>query len=128
MYQTANFVLYIRCIPRLYHCRCDIYSLRIANYLKNFIQTASTRCSGSNKEKLSPSIRSEHASDICHDRKSALRSLQPLFTKLAKSQISAQFFVRMYVQGLYTYFESAQVLFSLYFREKGGGCLNSENL
>ena len=41
-----------------------------------------------------------------------------LFTKLAKSHISAQFFVRVFVLGWYTYFESAQVLFSLCFREK----------
>ena len=48
-----------------------------------------------------------------------LRSLQPLFTKLAKSHISAQFLVRMFVLGWYTYFETAQVLFSLCFRETG---------
>ena len=29
------------------------------------------------------------------------------FTKLAKSHISAQFFVRVYVLGRYTYFETA---------------------
>ena len=49
----------------------------------------------------------------------SLRSLQPLFTKLAKSHISAQFFVRVYVSGWYTYFETPQVLFSFCFREKG---------
>ena len=43
-----------------------------------------------------------------------LRSLQPLFMKLAKSNISAQFFV--YVLGWYTYFETSQVLFSLCFQ------------
>ena len=43
----------------------------------------------------------------------------PLFTKLAKSHISAQLFVRVFVLGWYTYFETAQVLFSLCFREKG---------
>ena len=47
-----------------------------------------------------------------------LRSLQPLFTKSAKPHISAQFFARMCVLGWYTYFETAQVLFSLCFREK----------
>ena len=48
-----------------------------------------------------------------------LRSLQPLFMKLAKSHISSQFFVRVFVLGWYTYFKTAQVLFSLSFREKG---------
>ena len=48
------------------------------------------------------------------------------FTKSAKCQISAQFFIRMYVLGWYTYFEASQVLFSLCFREKGGQ--NSDNL
>ena len=48
-----------------------------------------------------------------------LRSLQPLFTKLAKSHISAQSFLRVFVSGWYTYFETVQVLFSLCFREKG---------
>ena len=33
-----------------------------------------TRCSGDNKEKLSRNIRSEYASDFCHDRKSAFTS------------------------------------------------------
>ena len=47
-----------------------------------------------------------------------LRSLQPLFRKLAKSHISAQFFVREYVLWGHTYFETPQVLFSLCFREK----------
>ena len=41
-----------------------------------------------------------------------LRSLQPLFTKLTKSHISAQYFVKVFVLGWYTYFESAQVLWS----------------
>ena len=41
------------------------------------------------------------------------------FTKLSKSHISAQFFVRVFVLGWHTYFETAQVLFSLCFREKG---------
>ena len=46
------------------------------------------------------------------------RSLQPLFTKsIAKSHISAQFFVRVFVLGWYTYFETWQILFSLCFRE-----------
>ena len=35
-------------------------------------QAASTRFSGDDKEKLSTNIRSEYASDFCHDRKSAL--------------------------------------------------------
>ena len=35
---------------------------------------ASTRCSGDNKEKLSANIRSEYASDFCHDRKSAFKA------------------------------------------------------
>ena len=48
-----------------------------------------------------------------------LRSLQLFFKKLAKSHISAQFFVRVFVLGWYTYFETAQDLFSLCFREKG---------
>ena len=48
-----------------------------------------------------------------------LRSLQSLFTKLAKSHISAEFFVRVYVLRWYTYFETAQVLFLICFREKG---------
>ena len=52
------------------------------------------------------------------------RSLQPLFTKLAKSHISAQFFVGMFVLGWYTYFETAQVLFPL----PGKRGRNSENL
>ena len=52
-----------------------IYSLRIANWLKFFNQAASTRCSGDNKEKLSTSIRSEHASYFCHDKKFAFRHL-----------------------------------------------------
>ena len=51
-----------------------------------------------------------------------LRFLQPLFAKLAKSHISFQFFVRVYVLGWYTYFETPQVLFSLCLQE------NSENL
>ena len=34
---------------------------------------ASVRCSGDNKEKFSTNIRSEYASDFCHDRKSALK-------------------------------------------------------
>ena len=46
--------------------------------------------------------------------------------KLAKSHISAQFFVRVFVLGWYTYFETAQVLFSIFFPRKGGQ--NSENL
>ena len=41
------------------------------------------------------------------------------FYEISKSHISAQFFVREYVLGWYTYFETAQVLFSLCFREKG---------
>ena len=41
-------------------------------------------------------------------RNSPLRSLQPLFTKLAKSHISAQFFVRVFVLGWYIYFVSEQ--------------------
>ena len=48
-----------------------IYSLQIANSLKNFNQAVSTRCSIDNKEKLSANIRREYASDFCHDRKSA---------------------------------------------------------
>ena len=48
-----------------------------------------------------------------------LRSLQPFFTKLAKSHISAQLFVRVCVLGWCTYFETSQVLFSICFREKG---------
>ena len=47
------------------------------------------------------------------------RSPQPLFMKLAKSHISAQFFVRVYVLGWYTCFETPQVLFFFCFREKG---------
>ena len=38
-------------------------------------QAASTRCSGDNKEKLSTNIRSEYASDFCHDRKFAFKDL-----------------------------------------------------
>ena len=45
-----------------------------------------------------------------------LRSLQPLFTKLAKAHISAQFFV--FVLGWYTYFETAQV-FSFVSEKRG---------
>ena len=41
------------------------------------------------------------------------------FSKLAKSHIPAQFFVRVFVLGWYIYFETAQVFFSLCFREKG---------
>ena len=40
-------------------------------------QAASTRCSGDNKEKLARNIRSEYASDFCHDRKSAFTSGTP---------------------------------------------------
>ena len=50
---------------------------------------------------------------------STLRSCQPLFTKLAEYHISAQFFVTVFVLGWYKYFETAQVLFSLCFRENG---------
>ena len=53
-----------------------------------------------------------------------LRSLQPLFTKLAKTHISAQFLVMVYVLGWCTYFETQQVLFSLCFQEKGVKTLN----
>ena len=42
-----------------------------------------------------------------------------LFTKLARSQVFAQFFVRVFVLGWYTYFETAQISFFLRFREKG---------
>ena len=55
-----------------------------------------------------------------------LKSLQLLFTKLAKSRISAQFFVEVFVSGWYTYFETVQVLFSLCFREKGVKTLKNE--
>ena len=48
-----------------------------------------------------------------------LGSLQPIFTKLAKSHISAQFFVIVYVLGWYTYVKTPQVLFSFCFRDKG---------
>ena len=48
-----------------------------------------------------------------------LRSFQPFVTKLAKSHISAQFSIRMFVLGWYTYFETVEVLPSLCFREKG---------
>ena len=41
--------------------------------IENFNQAASTRCSGDDKEKLSTNIRSEYASDFCHDRKSAFK-------------------------------------------------------
>ena len=54
----------------------DIYSLRIANEFKIFNQAASTHCSDDNKEKMSKNIRSEYASDFCHDRKSALNVLK----------------------------------------------------
>ena len=47
-----------------------------------------------------------------------LRSPQPLFTKFAKFHISARFFVRVFVLGWYTYFETAQAFSSLCFREK----------
>ena len=47
-----------------------------------------------------------------------LRSLEPIFKKIAKSHLSAQFFIRVFVLGWYTYFEAAQVLFSFCFREK----------
>ena len=59
-----------------YHCCCIVtWQLLAANskLVENFEQAASTRCSGDNKEKLSTNIRSEYASDFCHDRKSALR-------------------------------------------------------
>ena len=64
-----------------YHCRCIvtcIYSLRIANWLKILNQAVSIRCSGDNKETLSTKIRSEYASDFCHDRESALTRKQNL--------------------------------------------------
>ena len=54
-----------------------------------------------------------------------LSSLQPVFTKIAKLQLPAQFFVRIYVLGWYTYFEAAQLLFAFCFREKGAH--NSDN-
>ena len=47
-------------------------------------QAASTRCSVDNKEKLSTNIRSEYASDFCHDRKSAF-SLFLAFQAIRKS-------------------------------------------
>ena len=54
----------------------DVHSLTANSKLvENFNQAASTRCSGDNKEKLSRNIRSEYASDFCHDRKSAFSKL-----------------------------------------------------
>ena len=47
------------------------------------------------------------------------RPLQPLFTKLTKSHISTQFFVEVFVLGWYTYFETAEVLFSLFSEKRG---------
>ena len=41
--------------------------------VENLNQAASTRCGGDNKEILPANIRSEYASDFCHDRKSASR-------------------------------------------------------
>ena len=54
-----------------------IYSQPIANSMKIFNQAVSTYCSGDNKEKLSTSTCSEHASGFHHDRKSALNLWQP---------------------------------------------------
>ena len=48
-----------------------------------------------------------------------LKVTPALFTKLAKSHVSAQFFVRVFILGWYTYFETAQISFFLRFREKG---------
>ena len=42
-------------------------------------------------------------------------------TKLAKCKISVQLFVRMFVWGLYTYFETTQVFFSFVSEKRGGG-------
>ena len=55
-----------------------------------------------------------------------LRSLQLLFAKIAKSHLSAQFSLEVFVLGWYTYFEAPQVLFSPLFPRKGGQ--HSENL
>ena len=44
---------------------------RVANYLKNFNQAASTRCIEDNKEELSAGICDKPASNFCHNRKSA---------------------------------------------------------
>ena len=41
--------------------------------VEKFQPAASTRRSGEHREKLPISILSEHASDFCYDRKSALR-------------------------------------------------------
>ena len=54
------------------HCHCIVtWHLFAANSkLVEFLnQAASTRCCVDNKEKLSTNIRSEYASDFCHDRK-----------------------------------------------------------
>ena len=55
-----------------YHCRCIVtWHLLAANskLVENFQPSSN---SVDNKEKLSTNIRSEYASDFCHDRKSAL--------------------------------------------------------
>ena len=49
----------------------------------------------------------------------SLKVTRTTFFQLAKSHISAQFFVTVFVLGWYTYFETGQVLFSLCFLEKG---------
>ena len=58
---------------------------------------------------------------VCNrpEKRMTLRSLQPLSMKLAKSHISAEFFVRVYVLGWYTYFETPQVLFSFVSEKRG---------
>ena len=48
-----------------------------------------------------------------------LRALQRHFTKLAKSHLSAQFLVRVFVLGWYIYFETAQVLVSFVSEKRG---------
>ena len=60
--------------------------------------------------------------DMCY-----LRLLRSLFTKLAKSHISAQFFVRVYALGWYTYFETSQVLLFFFVSEKRGPKLEFMN-
>ena len=55
-----------------------------------------------------------------------LRSLQPLFTKLAKSHISAQFFIRVYVFGVVHMFRDRPSFVYRLFPRKGGQ--NSGNL
>ena len=54
-----------------------------------------------------------------HSVSKILKVTPTTFYEIIKISQSAQFFVRVFVLGWYTYFETAQVFFSLCFQEKG---------